>query len=139
MPSQPPEDAVEVIRDSGCQQMVGYQTELDRATGLCTVTLDLEPNHLNRHGLLHGGMVGTLLDVVCGNAASYHFDPIERAPVLTVSLNLNFVAAATGGHVIATASSQGGGRSIAYVNGALKDADGMLLATATGIFKRKRR
>ncbi|MBE1283869.1 MAG: hotdog fold thioesterase [Rhodobacteraceae bacterium] len=118
--------------------MVGYKTRLDRDTGECTVTLDLEPRHLNRHGILHGGMVATLLDVVCGNTASHYFDPVDHAKLVTVSLNINYVGAGRAGRVTATAKSAGGGKSIAYVNGELRDAEGQMLATASGIFKRIR-
>jgi uncharacterized protein (TIGR00369 family) len=138
LPSAPDRDDIRHIQDPGCQQMVGYRTALDRDTGVCTVTLDLEAKHLNRHGILHGGMVATLLDVVCGNTASHFFDPENHAALVTVSLNINYVAAAHAGRVVATATPTGGGRSIAYVNGELCDEGGQRLATATGIFKRIR-
>lgn len=138
MPSAPDADDIRFIEDPGCQQMVGYRTRLDRHAGTCTVTLELEDKHLNRHGILHGGMVATLLDVVCGNTASHYFDPIDHAPLVTVSLNLNYVAAARAGTVTATARPAGGGKSIAYINGELRDAEGQMLATASGIFKRIR-
>jgi uncharacterized protein (TIGR00369 family) len=128
-----------MIEDPGCQQMVGYKTRLDKETGVCTVTLDLEAKHMNRHGILHGGMVATVLDVVCGNTASHYFDPENHAALVTVSLNINYVGAGRGGRVTATAQPTGGGRSIAYVNGELRDEDGQLLATAAGIFKRIRK
>jgi acyl-coenzyme A thioesterase PaaI-like protein len=41
--------------------------------------------------------------------------------------------------VTATAQPTGGGRSISYVNGELRDEEGQLLATAAGIFKRIRK
>ena len=118
--------------------MVGYRTELDQRDGSCRVTLDLMPQHLNRLGVLHVGIVATLLDVVCGNTASGYFDHAEHPFVVTVSLNTSYVAAARAGQVVATAQTSGGGRSIAYVNGELYGEDGELLATAMGIFKRVR-
>lgn len=138
MPSAPETNTIQFITDPGCQQMVGYRTEMNRTSGACTVTLELEGKHLNRHGILHGGMVATLLDVVCGNTASHYFDPVNHAPLVTVSLNLSYVAAARAGRVIATARPVGGGKSIAYINGELCDQTGQVIATATGIFKRIR-
>ncbi|MDE4132824.1 PaaI family thioesterase [Phaeobacter sp. QD34_3] len=119
--------------------MVGYRTEIDRTDGSCTVTLELEPRHLNRHGILHGGMVATVLDVVCGNTASQYFDPENHADLVTVSLNLSYVAAARQGVITARARPTGGGKSIAYIFGELFDDEGRLLATANGIFKRIRK
>jgi acyl-coenzyme A thioesterase 13 len=127
------------IEDPGVQQLVGYKTTIDRRDGSCLVTLDLEPPHLNRHGILHGGIVATVLDVVCGNTASQFFDPENHAPLVTVSLTLSYVAAARAGRVSATARVTGGGASIAHVLGELVDAEGQLLATATGVFKRIKR
>ncbi|KAE9632756.1 hotdog fold thioesterase [Parasedimentitalea maritima] len=133
-----PPDPFREINDPGCQQLVGYRTQMDTRAGSCEVTLDLQPQHLNRIGVLHGGIVATLLDVVCGNTASAFFDRESHPNLVTVSLNISYVAAARSGPVIATAKATGGGRSIAYVNGELRDEEGALLATATGIFKRVR-
>ncbi|MCD9148302.1 PaaI family thioesterase [Pseudophaeobacter flagellatus] len=137
-PDQAPDPFFE-IEDPGVQQLVGYKTTIDRRDGSCLVTLDLEPPHLNRHGILHGGIVATVLDVVCGNTASQFFDRKNHAPLVTVSLTLSYVAAARAGRVSATARVTGGGASIAHVFGELVDAEGQLLATATGVFKRIKR
>lgn len=127
------------IEDPGVQQLVGYKTTIDRRDGSCVVTLDLQPPHLNRHGILHGGIVATVLDVVCGNTASQFFDRENHAALVTVSLTLSYVAAVRGGRITGTASVTGGGASIAHVFGELHDEDGRLLATATGVFKRIRK
>jgi uncharacterized protein (TIGR00369 family) len=131
--------AVRVIEDPGCQQMVGYEVEVYPREGYCRCWLDLAPQHLNRLGLMHGGLVTTLLDVACGNTASTTFDPAGHAPLVTVSLNTTYIAAARGGRVTATGTWTGGGRSMGYVNGELRDEQGQLLATATAVFKRIRR
>lgn len=137
MTSVPPE-YIRQIEDPGCQQLVGYRTEMDQRDGSCRVMLELMPHHLNRNGVLHGGIVAMLLDVVCGNTASAYFDHVEHPSLVTVSLNTSYVAATRGGRVTATAQAMGGGRSIAYVNGELRGEDGVLLATAAGVFKRIR-
>ncbi len=128
-----------MIEDPGCQQLVGYKTVIDRADGSCLVALDLQPQHLNRHGILHGGIAATLLDVVCGNTASQFFDPENHAALVTVSLTLSYVAAGRSGEVRARARVTGGGASIAHVFGELVDADDRVLTTATGVFKRLRK
>ncbi|KII14409.1 PaaI family thioesterase [Phaeobacter sp. S60] len=127
-----------IIEDPGCQQLVGYRTEIDTRTGACRASLELAPQHLNRNGLLHGGIVATLMDVVCGNTASQHFDALAHPPVVTVSLTLSYVTAARTGRVEATAKATGGGASLAYVAGELVDSGGQVLATASGVFKRIR-
>lgn len=135
MTSDSEAQAVEVVSDPGCQQMVGYQTQFD-AAGTCRVTLDLAARHLNRHRILHGGMIATLMDVACGHTAGRYFDPEGNASVVTVALNLSYIASTSAGQVVATARNTGGGKSTAHVMGELHDAEGQLLATATAIFRR---
>jgi len=127
-----------LVSDPGCQQLVGYQTRVD-ATGICTVRLEVGEQHLNRHGILHGGMVATVMDVACGNTAARYFDPEGQAAVVTVALNLSYIAATGVGPVTASAKATGGGKSTAHVTGELRGAEGQLLATATGIFRRIRK
>nr|WP_072506504.1 PaaI family thioesterase [Phaeobacter porticola] len=138
MPPEAEDCSTRIIDDPGCQQLVGYRTEIDGQSGACRVVLDLAPQHLNRNGLLHGGIVAMLMDVVCGNTASQYFDAAAHPPVVTVSLTLSYVAAARSGGVEATAQATGGGASLAYVSGKLMGYDGQLLATASGVFKRIR-
>lgn len=65
--------------------------------------------------------------------------PKNHADLVTVSLNLSYVAAARQGVITARARPTGGGKSIAYIFGELFDDEGRLLATANGIFKRIRK
>ena len=116
--------------------MVGYETEVYPAQGYSRAYLTLESRHLNRLGLLHGGIVSMLLDVACGNTASANFDPVNHATLVTVSLNTTYIAPARNGRVVATGRYVGGGKTMAYVNGELHDQAGTLLATASAVFKR---
>lgn len=137
MPSAPLDPGNE--RDwppSGCQDSVGYVVEMAADGGSVSCWLDIQPQHLNRNDLLHGGFVAMLLDIACGYAASLHYDPENLALVLTVSLNTQYIAPPRGGRVTATGRVSGGGRTICYANGELRDSDGALIATATGVFKR---
>ncbi|MFC3614446.1 PaaI family thioesterase [Lutimaribacter marinistellae] len=121
---------------SGCQSNVGYEIDHAREGISRACYLDVGPEHLNYHGILHGGLVSMLLDVACGQTASNMFQPEDPMPVLTVSLSVQFVASARAGRVTAVGLPSGNGRSIAYVNGELRDEAGQLLATAAGVFKR---
>ena len=77
-----------------------------------------------------------LLDIACGYAASRWFDEDTLAPVLTVSLNVQYVAPVWSGRVIATGKVTGGGRKLGYANGELRDDKDQLVASASGVFKR---
>jgi len=55
---------------------------------------------------------------------------------MTVSLNMQYVAPAQGGRVTAIGQVTGGGRKLCYANGELRDDQGVLVASAAGVFKR---
>lgn len=137
MPSAPPDPGgAGDWLPSGCQDSVGYVVEMDPDGGMVSCWLDIRPQHLNRNNLLHGGFTAMLLDIACGYAASLHYDPDNLALVLTVSLSTQYIAPARSGRITATGRVSGGGRSICYASGELRDSDGTLIATATGVFKR---
>ena len=137
MPLVPPESSSGIIKDnSGCQNTIGYVINLRPKTGGAVCLLDIRPGHLNRNGMLHGGIMTILLDVACGYAASLSFDSTMIAPVLTVSLNMAYVAPVGAGRVIATGTVTGGGRKICHANGELRDDNNALIASAACVFKR---
>ncbi|WP_254694286.1 PaaI family thioesterase [Sulfitobacter sp. SK012] len=115
--------------------MMGYVVDVsDPAHGRCL--LDLDDRHLNRHGVLHGGIAATLLDNASGTTGSLTVDASGRAPFLTISLTTQFVGPGRKGRVIATGTVTGGGRSLLYITAELLHEDGTLIATSTGVFKR---
>ena len=138
MPLAPPEPVGRSFEDrSGCQESIGYVIDLNPpGGGGAACVLDLRPEHLNRNGLMHGGIVAMMLDVACGYSSARWFDPENVAPLLTVSLNLHYVSSVSAGRVTATGRVSGGGYKICYANGELHDSDGKLIATAAGVFKR---
>lgn len=136
MPLVPPESDGIIQDNSGCQNTIGYVIDLKPMGAGTACWLDLGPGHMNRNGLMHGGIMAILLDVACGYAASLSFDAGSIAPVLTVSLNMQYIAPAAGGRVTAIGHVKGGGHKICYANGELRDRDGTLIASAAGVFKR---
>ncbi|MEX0285406.1 MAG: PaaI family thioesterase [Paracoccaceae bacterium] len=125
---------------SGAHALVGYDVDLRAEDGSARVTLTVASKHLNRNGTLHGGIIAMMLDAAAGFAASRAGTATDFAPVLTISLNTNYVAPATEGMVIrATGRITGGGASIVHSGAELRDMDDNLLATAIGVFKRVRR
>ena len=142
----PGADASGLIHDqSGTQSLVGYVVDIGQADGKGRAWLDITDRHTNRVGMLHGGLTAMLLDAACGFTASRMFadgtgESADKAPLVTVSLTVNFVdGARLGQRVTATGHPAGGGRKIAYVNGDVRDQDGRLVATATGVFRRIKR
>ncbi|MFD2740423.1 PaaI family thioesterase [Sulfitobacter aestuarii] len=135
MPSPAPDTDQLIHDETGTQRLIGYVVDVsDRAHGRCH--LQVTEQHLNRHGVLHGGIATTVLDSALGTTGSLSVDASGRAPFLTISLTTQFVGPGRPGRVTATGTITGGGRSLLYITGVLEHEDGTLIATATGVFKR---
>ena len=126
-----------IAGETGAQRTLGYLLDVSRGDGRARCMLEVREAHANRHGVLHGGIAGVLLDNAMGATASLTVDDTGRAPFLTVSLATQFIAAGQVGHLLtATGRVTGGGRSLLFIEGALRAEDGTLVATAQGVFKR---
>ena len=124
-----------ITDETGPQRLIGYVLDVGQADGRARCWLDLGPQHLNRHGVLHGGLISTLLDSASGATGSLRVDASGRAPFLTLSLTVQFLAPASAGRVTAIGQITGGGRSTLFIDGELRAEDDTLIATSTGVFK----
>ncbi|NSX55000.1 hotdog fold thioesterase [Parasulfitobacter algicola] len=125
-----------IRNETGPQRTIGYVLDVGQTDKRARCWLDLTPDHMNRHGVLHGGIAATLLDSASGATGSLTVDPAGRAPFLTISLNTQFVAPVSAGRVTATGTITGGGRSILFISAQLMDDQDRLIASSTGVFKR---
>lgn len=89
----------------------------------------------NRHGVIHGGAMMSLLDTAAGYAGVYCPYPGRYRRAFTLSLSTNFIRAASGGRLRAEGATVGGGRNVFFSEARAFDEDGVLLATASGAFK----
>lgn len=109
--------------------------QFETSDGGARMEMEVETIHLRHGGVLHGGVVATLLDTVMG-VASYSVAP-KKAEVVTMQLNVNMTGSARlGERIIAEAQCVHSNRRMAVMQGTLHKADGKLLATgsATMIF-----
>jgi uncharacterized protein (TIGR00369 family) len=97
------------------------------------VELVLEPHHLNKRGVAHGGVVLSLLDSAMGGAL------VAAMPqewwCATTSLSTQFLRGPGAGRIRARGRVVRLGRSVAFVAGELSDADGRLAAVAHGTWR----
>ncbi|MEB2397938.1 MAG: PaaI family thioesterase [Alcaligenaceae bacterium] len=102
--------------------------------GYAEIHLPMSGRLDNRSGRVHGGVICTLLDSVCGYCGQYAppDEPPRRA--VTLTLTTNFVDAAQGDTLIAKGHVQKQGRSVYFSQGEVWSG-GRLIATATGTFK----
>ena len=101
--------------------------------GAGRLILAVGPEHLRTLGIVHGGMIATLLDSVMG------LDAGSRTPegfyVVTVQLNVNFIRPAWPGEtLIATSVMKHEGRSTAVAQGEVRTDAGALVATGSATF-----
>ncbi|MFC0199890.1 PaaI family thioesterase [Paracoccus rhizosphaerae] len=128
-----------VIRDeTGTQRLIGYDLDVGQGDGIARCRLRLDDRHLNRQGILHGGLAATLLDSAMGATGSLTVDASGRHPFTTLSLTVNYLASGRPGAVEATGRITGGGRATLFIEGELRHEDGTLIATATGVFRKSR-
>lgn len=96
------------------------------------VTLEAEKRHLNAMGIVHGGVLSSLLDNAMGLAVmSAH--PDKRT--VTTNLNVHFVASLGPGPLRATARVLHETRSTLTVEAKVEDAGGKLGTLGTGSFR----
>jgi uncharacterized protein (TIGR00369 family) len=106
--------------------------KLAETPGSVTVGLAVRSDLMNSWHVAHGGAVMSLLDATMGMSAK-SLDPDSNGAT-TVELKVNFLASATG-DLVAQGHAQRAGRSLVFVEGEVRNAQGDVLAKATGTFK----
>jgi uncharacterized protein (TIGR00369 family) len=101
------------------------------AGGTAQIAYEARPEHLNSFGMVHGGVVMTLLDVAMASAAR-SLQP--ELGMITIELKTSFMRPAVGA-LIARAEVLHRTRNMAFVQGQVENAAGQLCAHATGTFK----
>ena len=119
---------------SGFQQLLGYRLA-EWAEGRAVLELEVEHKHTNRAGVLHGGVVATLIDTACGFAATYCPVPGRVRRVVTLSLTTNFTGQVRHGLLRAVGRLQAGGSRIVFCQADVLDEQGKLVGTGSGTFR----
>ena len=92
----------------------------------------VEDKHLNRGGIVHGGMLATFADIVMGRAA---YDRVKPRTCATIQLNMHYISAANGGDFVeGRAEVIRVTRSLVFVHGRCLVA-GNTVAMTDGIWK----
>ena len=88
--------------------------------GTVTITCGFDEGLTQQHGLFHGGVVASLVDVACGYAALSVMPPDRE--VLTVEFNVHFLKPAKTDRVIAVGQIVQAGRTLTVCEGSVFDA-----------------
>lgn len=109
------------IRDIGLDEFACYHIEVD-----------LEDIHLSRAGLVHGGMIFTLLDAALGRAVKNQVEEGYTCP--TIEMKINYFRPAAAGRLIAKGRIINKSKQLIYAEGEVLNEQGKLIARSTGTF-----
>ena len=113
-----------------CARHLGWTLlDYDAAQGWARLAFEARREFLNPAGFVQGGFVTAMLDDTMGPTVMLATG--GRFFTATVSLNVQFVAPARRGRFIGEGRIVSRGKTIAFLQAGLSDADGQLVATAT--------
>ena len=127
-----PGDAQSNFRD-----LVGYRL-VEWEEGRARLALDIDDRHMNRSGLLHGGVLTTVMDAAGGYAGTYCTVQGNVRRCVTVSLDAKFLASAAGQRITVDARLVGGGRQLFFADIEVGDDTGLRLAVGHGVYRLRR-
>ncbi len=112
-------------------EFLGFQYERVSAS-VVRLVLPLQPIHFNSVGVVHGGIISTLVDVAMSNLVATDADGVQKA--VTIDLHTTFLQGAQGKALTAEAEISKQGRTLLYADCKVFDDQLQLVAKATGTF-----
>ena len=122
------------VIESPFLEMLGTKIEEWR-DGYARISLVLRPEHLNRAGVVHGGLLATLLDHGGGVCGLYCAVPGHARYGMTLSLTCNFIAQTNTGVLTTIGRRTAGGRKIYFAQTEVLDANGTAIASGTSVHR----
>jgi acyl-CoA thioesterase len=105
---------------------------VEASAGEVTVAMDVLDRHVNLQGLVHGGMLAILADTVCGLSIR---SAMEAGRLhVTTDMDIHFLSPAGPGRLLGRGKAVRVGRSLAFAEASIQDAEGKLLARAQARF-----
>lgn len=133
--TKPAKDADPLRTHGGFADLVGYHL-VNWEDDLAEVGLTLDGRHLNRSGVMHGGVLTTLIDTACGYCGCYTPEGETPRRAFTLSLTSNFIGTAREGQrLTARARRSGGGKSLFFAHCEVTDEEGRVIGSGQGTFK----
>ena len=112
------------------QESLGIEL-ISMSDGKCSVGVKVNENHLNKGDVAHGGLQATLLDTAMGGATVSSLSEEERCA--TAQLDISYInAAKVNSGLICTGVVLRRGRSIAHVQGEIRDQEERVIAIGKG-------
>ena len=131
LPEEYPLWVPRLLEDTPVADLLGAEAvSWDAESGVFRIGFEASGRFCNMLGVLQGGIVTTMLDMAMSFAAIAAIGPDYRVP--TLELKTTFLAPARPGRLIGEGWPVRTGKTICFMEGRLLDADGALLATASG-------
>lgn len=118
----------------GFHNLLGYR-QVSWEENEAVIELALESRHLNLGGVIHGGVLTSLLDIVLAQAGTYCPYPGRMRKAITLSLTTTFTGQCSEGVIRVTGRKRAGGTRIFNSTGEVHDDKGNLLAIGEGTFR----
>ena len=118
----------ELVRDAPFPRLMGMRLEaieIDSAK----IVLNIDERHFQPFGIVHGGVLATLIDTATFWAAFLRLPP--DVGLVNIDLKLNYLQPARPGRLTATGRCIRPGRTLSYTEAHVHDARGELLAHGT--------
>ncbi|MBM3573818.1 MAG: PaaI family thioesterase [Alphaproteobacteria bacterium] len=119
---------------TGMENTLGYRL-IEWRDGHAVVELTIGDQHRNRAGVLHGGVMMTMLDTAGGYCGTYCPIPGNTRRAMSLSITTSFTGQATDGKVRAIGRRTRAGKSIFFASMEMVGEDGSLVATGEGVFR----
>jgi len=111
----------------------GFGISVEHATaGDVRLRWDAGPEHRNLQGLVHGGILATLVDIAMGLAIRTVVGPTRRH--VTIDLGVHYLRPARPGRLEAAGTVVRVGTQVGFAEGSVTDATGRLLVRASGTY-----
>ncbi len=113
------------------RRFLGMDIE-DVEPGQAIARLEVTENLLNPNGVVHGGVLFTMVDTAMGGATMSVLE--EGQSCASIEVQMRFLRPVGGGRLEADATVIRRGRKIIHLESRIRDGDGVLVATGAGTF-----
>ena len=117
--------------DSPFLRFIGIEEGLSE-NGVGSVSLAVQPHHLQGAGQVHGGLMAVLVDTAFFRAVRSILSPSQRTT--TIELKVNFLESADSGRLTATAKIISNSNRLTVADVEITSEDGRLVAQGLGTF-----
>ena len=129
-----------LILDGGIGELIGREVVgYDPERKAVDMKFSLGDVFVNFQGVIHGGIIATLLDTLCGVVIRFSYNPDDYAGHVTLELKTSFFESAQPGVFRGEGRLMRLGKSVAFSEADLFNAYGVKIAAASATFKLRRR